>query len=1226
MVAVGPPMDVLTGEQVAVGSRRTLGRRGRGVVHSRIIGNASVGWAEAASLWGCVMEAIVVTQGRLKHLNHLLFPNVPTLCQSEASRLTPLHSDWDGIALGTLLNLDDQQLFQHLFLRWRPAISVVAVPGNLSRKNVINLFTYLPPKYQKRIFTARHPDFGGVTTSRWHIVKISRLSKPLTVMTMSNYPRTLQTALDDTVGTDSEKVTFEPQEGLAQNVVGFIRHRKCRWKAHVFDSNGLGPDLFAWGQKPTDLWVRARSVMSKHPIIRRIQMSEIGAMWDYESKSWSRNNPEVSLAEMTSLRVESPPGKILRAYAFESFEDMNQDDILTPDSPSSHAYLPGTLSTDIRFKPLEEATDTRVAAALSDYAEVDLSNWALKDETEEQSKARIVLRRFAVRWWKTNLAREGQAWLRNNGNHKQDALAIKDCIARANAATYWTWVRGSRLFFWRFPKEWQADARDGVEFWHLKDPPKGMAHNYPAKSRETELAVREKVFKLVFQWYLEPGFVDLIVPRFDVEKTKDDIRAVWNCKSNGLNATLWAPKFMLPEFLDVENMVVKWLPCSVGKHLEAGSPAQDYTSLSPEELIASYQVDNDVGGMFHNFIMHHKERHTMGARYIKTRNDGSHEEHEILRWKTLNFGGKCSPYLAYQGQVRILELCQGDRHDHNNPFQWESVYLNLPTEIGYDPSMPRVMLLRKDGELATRLVVFVDDIHTVGRGKEATTQASRTLGKRMVYHGNQNSERKWRVSSLSPGAWNGSILNCVTPYPRKSTTGKKWKRFRNFLQWVLEAAQTSEYIDTAELRRGAGLGVNVTEAHPHGRPYLKGFFNAIEAFRFGRDMDGWRLDDAMLAAQDLEFNDEGRAQALEGYPSETRITDELKLHTQALLDIFCEEDPIPEAIRPKEKNDVRFNIADASAEGFGSATQYPDLELSGRDGLWDPIFADGGSNLREAQNVVNHLLWEINQGLHTGCEVWSFTDNSVWSSVFNKGMSKAKHLFALVVKLRKAARKFEVFIHVVHVSGERMIASGMDGWSRGDYDAGISLGFDLRLFIPLGVSAFDVKGNQLRDWCKSWMRRDFSPPLTPEGWFSLGHLKGIHVWAPPPAAALVALKELATSKLKRPYDVTHVVIIPRLMYQEEWSKRFQKEMDLWFVLHPGTFWPHSAFEPLMVGISFPLRRTRPWRISQLREEVVGAGRALSEMSKTSHLRVGDYLRQLWQTPGEIQSLQERLVC
>ena len=115
-----------------------------------------------------------------------------------------------------------------------------------------------------------------------------------------------------------------------------------------------------------------------------------------------------------------------------------------------------------------------------------------------------------------------------------------------------------------------------------------------------------------------------------------------------------------------------------------------------------------------------------------------------------------------------------------------------------------------------------------------------------------------------------------------------------------------------------------------------------------------------------------------------------------------------------------------------------------------------------------------------------------------------------------------------------MIASGVDGLSRENYDAGISLGFDVCQFMPLNISAWDVVGNVLGDWCKSWMGKDFVPPLTPTGWFEEGHQPGVHLWTPPPGAALIALMELAMSQHKCPLDVTHVVMIFRLLWDEEW--------------------------------------------------------------------------------------------
>eukprot|EP00956_Cyclotella_meneghiniana_P031706 scaffold84030_cov20-Cyclotella_meneghiniana.AAC.1 len=60
-----------------------------------------------------------------------------------------------------------------------------------------------------------------------------------------------------------------------------------------------------------------------------------------------------------------------------------------------------------------------------------------------------------------------------------------------------------------------------------------------------------------------------------------------------------------------------------------------------------------------------------------------------------------------------------------------------------------------------------------------------------------------------------------------------------------------------------------------------------------------------------------------------------------------------------------------------------------------------------------------------------------------------------------------------------MIATGIDGMSRGDKDSGIALGYDLRDFLPLDMGAFDYPDNQLEDWCRGWMLKDYTQPKTP---------------------------------------------------------------------------------------------------------------------------------------------------
>ena len=87
-----------------------------------------------------------------------------------------------------------------------------------------------------------------------------------------------------------------------------------------------------------------------------------------------------------------------------------------------------------------------------------------------------------------------------------------------------------------------------------------------------------------------------------------------------------------------------------------------------------------------------------------------------------------------------MEMAEGDPTDPSNPFRYSTCHLNLPTSKEYDPSMPRVLLLREDGELATRRVTFVDDIHGGDRGRlpSDVREAPRVLACKMNYYGNLN--------------------------------------------------------------------------------------------------------------------------------------------------------------------------------------------------------------------------------------------------------------------------------------------------------------------------------------------------------------------------------------------------------------------------------------------------------------------------------------------------------
>jgi hypothetical protein len=961
-------------------------------------------------------------------------------------------------------------------------------------------------------------------------------------------------------------------------------------------------------------------------------------MWDYEGKYESRGWESDLRRVILQRRLASPPAKMLRSFTFSAGE------ALLPISQVPQPLLPPGKTDDVLFSPLEEAADVRVAAAQADDAEVDLSQWAEPGESDRVAKARQVLRRLAVKWWAYHQEKLALEWLASRGSRatQADIDGIDDCIRRAKACTYHTWVRGSRIFFWKFKGEWGdwlVDMRDGVPFMRTSKPPSGHMRNIAPPTREEELIRREKLFKLSFQWYIENGPASLLTPSFTVPKvvTDDgivvDVRCVWDCTVNGLNATIYVSKFMLPSPLDAGEQVVRWLPMSVGEYLKRGSPLVEYTQ-DASIYIKSTAGDIDVGQHFSNFRAHPDDREFMGVRYYITDNaEGAVEKEVWKRFCSCLFGNKHSPTVCCQAESRILEMCKGNPRLTDNQFQFAECVLNLPCSLSYDPSLPRAILLREDGEMATTERSFVDDIHVGGRFKEGpdgfdhTRAACKQLKSRMNSLGNQADDRKYRQPSVRPGAWNGILIHTNTPHPRKSTTLKKWTKFKKGLAWIMEHVMAAHrFIETAELRRVAGLGVHLTEVYPAGRCYLKGYYNAIESWRDNRDINGWRFDEITEEAARLDIDDTPLEEFAKGYPIATRLTPEMILHTKALLRIFSGDKPIMLPLRPSDAHKVRYIVGDASNEGFAIATQYPNQVIDSRDGLWEEAFAEGGSNLREAQNIANTILLDVRAGKHDGCELWVFTDNAVWSAVWGKGMSSARHLFSLVVDLKVECMDHEVYLQMCHISGDRMIATGIDGRSRGNLDAGLSLGYDMRSFLPLDKGAFDRAGPLLTEWCRFWMGADFSPPLEPVEWYWEGHHPGVHIWAPPPAAALVALNELARSRHKRPCQVKHLFLCPRLLWQEQWRRRFEKEMDVWFMLFPGTVWTHKMFEPLLVGMSFPMKPRSdhadrgPWLVRQKREEVLEIGRALSQMSKACHFRVGDYLRKLWASPWDLPAV------
>ena len=133
-------------------------------------------------------------------------------------------------------------------------------------------------------------------------------------------------------------------------------------------------------------------------------------------------------------------------------------------------------------------------------------------------------------------------------------------------------------------------------------------------------------------------------------------------------------------------------------------------------------------------------------------------------------------------------------------------------------------------------------------------------------------------------------------------------------------------------------------------------------------------------------------------------------------------------------------------------------------------------------------------------EVFMFTDNSTTEAAFWKGNSHSRKLCGLVLRLRQLEMRSGMILHVVHVSGKRMIAQGTDGLSRGDHFTGVMRGEAMEAFAPLHKSALE-RSPSLRPWLEDVLAGHGAHFLSPEGWFEGAEKEGTFVWAQAPAAA-----------------------------------------------------------------------------------------------------------------------------
>jgi hypothetical protein len=609
-------------------------------------------------------------------------------------------------------------------------------------------------------------------------------------------------------------------------------------------------------------------------------------------------------------------------------------------------------------------------------------------------------------------------------------------------------------------------------------------------------------------------------------------------------------------------------------------------------------------------------------------------------------GLRDSPYRSLQWQVRLKLEVYGDRRVLDNPYHWDRVEFNLPGSKGYRSDLPWVMKIRADGHLAAEIFVYVDDGRAIGHSPQITWAAARAYAAGCSRRGVQDASRKRTSPTDTPGPWAGTVTHTAGGRVLGMVSQVKWDKTKMLIAELGNMIPKGP-LPLQRLLEIQGFLVYVVRTYPWLNPYIKGLHLTVDSWRPGRAEDGFKWTTKERRQMLLHGLEEGslpcrrefEGEDVQGTMDQTRMDegapDTVTPVDRYVRDLVCLRELTSSAEPPKqlyraERQAAFFVIGDASGKAKGNAV----VEQYGVDyesGAWNLEWREKSSNCREAENLTDRLERLVADEALNNHEVFLITDNAAFEGAFYKGHSPARELSDIVFRVHKAQCDGGFVLHVIHISGKRMKASGVDGLSRGDLTKGMMAGKDPLAFIPFNRGADDRSRGKVSAWVHSWWKTKRDTPfggfplrnITKDNMFELRDLKAARLWMMAPAAMEVALELLCEDRLAHP-QWPHVFVVPRLM-THLWRKDLMKYSDLLFTVPAQVpFWTSGQFEPLIVAIILPLshvpRYTGPWVVKGTDEGERAAltlrrGFKTGEQDGTGEFHELDrVLREVWKDP------------
>ena len=621
-------------------------------LHCSILCCGWPGWAVAAKLRGWMIDVIVVKDSDWVDCIKCWFPDSSVVLFENCVK-------WTSIGVSSTVWFSDADPPRKLSL-WDTDSKLIITRRRARRA----------PSHSWSMTTTSiaHTACGGVTDGRWTFYVYSRIPSPHLTPVETVGGRDLSTVFDTKV----QGIPCPPPTALvwSEPVVVEIRPNTYHgngilpWDARL--SFVVAPCIFS----PTN-WVRRRvqgSEMLKildvpdsiceilsssqvrticqdvNLIPTKVLCSLIDSVPNFEKQQTGQGSSSKRLRETVDAEVLSPP--------------------LAQDMGGALEYPGGadgerTLEERVKEAETRGSSDRNTKATKSDDAEIPTYLWDLAifpDITERELRALNLLREAGIRWWRRKVFRCFKLWFHNEyteyklfrctvGRSNLDAekslVAGRECIVRSSGATWWEWRCGSRPFFWRWPKEYRHQIRDGLKLWIKHQLPKWQVPQRHESDALVRGYVRNKLITVRERGYIAIGFIIALTSYFSVPKGDDDIRVVYDGTKSGLNAALWAPWFPLP---------------TIEGHLRAVEAGY-------------YMGDLDIGEMFLNFILDEEIQQYAGVDLTPYFPDElTTRKIKVLweRWTRCAMGFTTSPYQAVQGVLFADEVIRGDRLDPTN--------------------------------------------------------------------------------------------------------------------------------------------------------------------------------------------------------------------------------------------------------------------------------------------------------------------------------------------------------------------------------------------------------------------------------------------------------------------------------------------------------------------------------------------------------------------------------